>query len=182
MVRISEGVGVAFNLAYVVVPQRDVAARVRVGRNGCCGNGMGLLETQPPGRDGPAWVLPGDGRGGRVARGTRNLEHPTPWTWCPRCGVGPGCRVLGLGCAGSEEARQLHARAGCVHHCVQRRGHLVDDSGRPSQLAVLDRHRCREHLPVCERGMPWGAFLFAVYTLLAVDGWFDGISWFTLTG
>ena len=33
-----------------------------------------------------------------------------------------------------------------------------------------------------KRGMPWGAFLFAVYTLLAVDGWFDGISWFTLTG
>ena len=32
-----------------------------------------------------------------------------------------------------------------------------------------------------KRGMPWGAFLFAVYTLLAVDGWFDGISWFTLT-
>ena len=27
-----------------------------------------------------------------------------------------------------------------------------------------------------------GAFLFAVYTLLAVDGWFDGISWFTLSG
>ena len=32
-----------------------------------------------------------------------------------------------------------------------------------------------------KRGMPWGAFLFAVYTLLAVDGWFDGIAWFTLT-
>ena len=33
-----------------------------------------------------------------------------------------------------------------------------------------------------KRGMPWGALLFTVYTLLAVDGWFDGISWFTLSG
>ena len=32
-----------------------------------------------------------------------------------------------------------------------------------------------------KRGMPWGAFLFAVYTLLAVDGWFDGVAWFTFT-
>lgn len=31
-----------------------------------------------------------------------------------------------------------------------------------------------------KRGMPWGALLFAFYTLLAVDGWFDDISWFTL--
>ena len=33
-----------------------------------------------------------------------------------------------------------------------------------------------------KRGMPWGALLFALYTLLAVDGWFAGISWFTVTG
>ena len=31
-----------------------------------------------------------------------------------------------------------------------------------------------------KRGMPWGAFLFAVYGLMAIDGWFDEISWFTL--
>ncbi len=33
-----------------------------------------------------------------------------------------------------------------------------------------------------KRGMPWGALLFALYTLLAVDGWFEEISWFTVTG
>ena len=33
-----------------------------------------------------------------------------------------------------------------------------------------------------KRGMPWGALLFLVYTLMAVDGWFEGISWFTVTG
>lgn len=30
-----------------------------------------------------------------------------------------------------------------------------------------------------KRGMPWGALLFAVYGLMAIDGWFDEISWFT---
>ena len=30
-----------------------------------------------------------------------------------------------------------------------------------------------------KRGMPWGALLFAIYGLMAVDGWFEGISWFT---
>ena len=30
-----------------------------------------------------------------------------------------------------------------------------------------------------KRGMPWGALLFAVYGVMAVDGWFEGISWFT---
>ena len=33
-----------------------------------------------------------------------------------------------------------------------------------------------------KRGMPWGALLFAVYTLLALDGWFEDISWFTVSG
>ena len=33
-----------------------------------------------------------------------------------------------------------------------------------------------------KREMPWGALLFLVYTLMAVDGWFEGISWFTVTG
>jgi nicotinamide mononucleotide transporter len=30
-----------------------------------------------------------------------------------------------------------------------------------------------------KRGMLWGALLFAIYGLMAVDGWFEGISWFT---
>jgi len=30
-----------------------------------------------------------------------------------------------------------------------------------------------------KRGMPWGALLFAIYGFMAVDGWFEGISWFT---
>ena len=30
-----------------------------------------------------------------------------------------------------------------------------------------------------KRGMPWGAFLFAIYSLMAIDGWFDEITWFT---
>ena len=33
-----------------------------------------------------------------------------------------------------------------------------------------------------KRGMPWGALLFAIYTLLAVDGWFESVTWFTLNG
>jgi len=30
-----------------------------------------------------------------------------------------------------------------------------------------------------KRGMPWGALLFLIYGLMAVDGWFEGISWFS---
>jgi hypothetical protein len=30
-----------------------------------------------------------------------------------------------------------------------------------------------------KRGMPWGALLFSIYGLMAVDGWFEGISWFS---
>ena len=30
-----------------------------------------------------------------------------------------------------------------------------------------------------KRGLPWAALLFFVYALMAIDGWFDGISWFT---
>jgi nicotinamide mononucleotide transporter len=30
-----------------------------------------------------------------------------------------------------------------------------------------------------KRGMPWGALLFAIYLLMAADGWFEEISWFT---
>ena len=30
-----------------------------------------------------------------------------------------------------------------------------------------------------KRGMPWGALLFSIYGLMAVDGWFDEISWFS---
>lgn len=29
-----------------------------------------------------------------------------------------------------------------------------------------------------KRGMPWAAFLFAVYTIMAIDGWFQGIQLF----
>ena len=30
-----------------------------------------------------------------------------------------------------------------------------------------------------KRGMPWGALLFAIYCLMAIDGWFEEISWFS---
>ena len=29
-----------------------------------------------------------------------------------------------------------------------------------------------------KRGMPWGALLFAVYSLMALDGCFEAIEWF----
>ena len=30
-----------------------------------------------------------------------------------------------------------------------------------------------------KRGMPMGALLFVVYDLMAIDGWFDAVSWFS---
>ena len=31
-----------------------------------------------------------------------------------------------------------------------------------------------------KRGMPWGALLFFLYGLMAADGWFERISWFSV--
>ena len=30
-----------------------------------------------------------------------------------------------------------------------------------------------------KRGMPVGALLFVVYDLMAIDGWFDAVRWFS---
>ena len=155
---------------------------IRLCWTGCSGFGVGMLATQPASRDRVARILSRHGRSGRMARRPGRLDPPTPWFGRPHSRIGVGCCLLGIDCAVPQTSRQLHACPGCFHHRVQRRGYMVDDSRRPHELVVLDGHRCREHLPLRKKRNAMGALLFAVYTLLAVDGWFDGISWFTLSG
>ena len=77
----------------------------------------------------------------------------------------------------AQAARVEHADLGRFHHRVQRDWHMVDDPRRPRQLDLLDGHRHREHLPLRKKRNALGGAPRS--TAVAIDGWFEGISWFS---
>ena len=182
MVRLSEGIGVAFNLAYTwlylngILPLGYAFAGLgAVALGGACWQRNLQAETA---LHGFYLVMAGVGAW-LVGQGDWSPQHH-----------GLGAHILGLALGvvcwglavpflkGRGSSMPILDAFTTVFSVVGTWWMIQGDPANWLYWIIID---VVSIFLYAKRGMPWGAFLFAVYTLLAVDGWFDGVAWFTLT-
>ena len=119
------GSGVEFGL-HLLVPARRLALGLRFCSGRRIGLGVGVLAPSSASRNSPSWLLRCHGWLWRMAGNGRFLGDDLSWMAVARDRhrVGPFGLCLGGAVASKEGVGD--AKVGCLHHRLQRHGHMVD--------------------------------------------------------